>query len=275
MTAPAPPPALDPIRAFVLGTRLSWEQGLRLMLRGWRLWAGLGTITVVVALEAVLIGGTRHRSPVDLYVVINGLLVLNTILPFLTLVSSLGLTSGEIEDGTFGYLLTRPCPRIALLVGRVLAGTTVTGLALAALFTSGVLAVGLAAGNTASAKPTLALGWHLAGVGAIGGLAFTSLYSAIALYCRRPVVALVVGVSHALVWEGIVATLPGSIGRYTLTQNVRALFFEHPEIGGWAERVLFRDVELVPPATDALAFLLLASGVFIAVAWHRFAGREF
>lgn len=275
MTAPAPPPTLDPFRAFLLGTRLSWTQGLRLTLRGWRLWAGFGLVLVIVVLEGVLIGATRHRSPVDLYVVINGLLVLNTILPFLTLISSLGLTSGEIEDGTFGYLLTRPCPRIALLVGRVLAGATVTAAALTVLFMLGVVAVDIAVGRSPRTEPTASLGWHLAGVGAIGGLAFTSLYSAIALYCRRPVVALVVGVSHALVWEGIVATLPGSIGGYTLTQNVRALFFDHPEVGPWAERMLFRDVELVPPAPDALAFLLIASGIFIAVAWHRFAGREF
>lgn len=261
-----------------LGLALSFSQGVRLHLGLRNVLIGGAALVLMVGVQIViLLAAQSHLTAADAYLVFTGVMVLNLILPFASLITALGLLGGEIEQGTLVYLLVRPCPRIAILLGRVLAAATVTWLVATVMFLACHTATRLLAsvhGGVRPPTPTLDLTVHLILVAALGALGFTVLYATLVLYLRRPLVALLFGVGHALVWEGIIAFMPGSIGGYTFTQNLNALFFDRPDIGVRPRNVLFHDLQAVPTAVDAIVFLIACSVFCVFLAWYRFRGRE-
>jgi ABC-type transport system involved in multi-copper enzyme maturation permease subunit len=276
MNAPRRRPSLG---TFLPGLVFSFRSSLREQLRWRRVAIGVAGLLLLTIVQMVIVLADRGRHPAaDDYVMFTGIVVLNLILPFVSLITALGLLGGEIEEGTLVYLLVRPCPRIAILLGRTLAAAAATGLLLGLMFLSCLAAVRLLGAADSRVEPPLppfGLVRHLIAVGVLGAVAFTALYAALALFVKRPLVALLLGVGHALVWEGIIAFLPGRIGSYTFTQNLHALLFNHPAIGAWPRRVLFQDIRAVPPTADALVFLAGAVALALLAAWFRFRGREF
>ncbi|MBN2490280.1 MAG: hypothetical protein JXQ29_05470 [Planctomycetes bacterium] len=276
MSAPRP---LAPLRTFAPALLFSFRAGFRRQVR-WRRVAGAAAallLLTIVQMAIVLADRGRHPAA-DGYVLFTGIVLLNLILPFASLITALGLLGGELEEGTLVYLLVRPCPRLAIVLGRTLAAAAATGLLLVLLFLgclAAVRALGALDARIAPPMPALDLVLHLAAVGALGAVVFTALYAAFALFLKRPLIALLLGAGHALAWEGIVAFLPGSIGSYTFTQNLHALFFHHPAIGAWPRRILFQDLHAVPPAADALVFLAGTAVVSLLAAWFKFRGRQF
>jgi len=266
------------LTALCLGAALSFAQGLRLHFRPRNVLIGVAALVLMVGVQIVILFAARSRlSAADAYLLFTGVMVLNLVLPFASLITALGLLGGEIEQGTLVYLLVRPCPRIAILLGRVLAATTVTWLVATVMFLACHTVTRLLAslhGEVRPPLPSLGLTVHLILVAALGAWGFTVLYATLVLYLRRPLVALLFGVGHALVWEGIIAFMPGSIGGYTFTQNLNALFFDRPDIGVRPRQVLFRDLQAVPPAVDAVIFVIACSLFCIFLAWYRFRGRE-
>lgn len=260
-----------------LGVALSFAQGLRLHFSPRNVLIGAAALVLMVGVQIVILFAWSRLSAADAYLVFTGVMVLNLILPFASLITALGLLGGEIEKGTLVYLLVRPCPRIAILLGRVLAATTVTWLLATVMFLACHTVARLLAslhGEIRPPLPSLGLTVHLIVVAALGAWGFTVLYATLVLYLRRPLVALLFGVGHALVWEGIIAFMPGSIGGYTFTQNLNALFFDRSDIGVRPRGVLFRDLQAVPPAVDAVVFMIACSLFCIFLAWYRFRGRE-
>jgi ABC-type transport system involved in multi-copper enzyme maturation permease subunit len=273
-----PSPNPSALATLWLGVALSFSQGLRRHFSPRDVLIGVAALVLMVGVQSVILFADRSRlSAADAYLVFTGVMVLNLVLPFASLITALGLLGGEIEQGTLVYLLVRPCPRIAILLGRVLAAATVTWLLATAMFLACHTVARLLAslhGDVRPPLPTPGLTCHLIVVAALGAWAFTVLYATLVLYLRRPLVALLFGVGHALVWEGIIAFMPGSIGGYTFTQNLNALFFDRPDIGVRPRAVLFRDLQAVPPAADAVVFLIACSLFCIFLAWYRFRGRE-
>lgn len=260
-------------RRFPLGILLSARHGFRRLTTLRKLAIAAVALTLLLGVETTMLIASAHRSaPLDVYVIYCGFMILNFVLPFLSLITALGMLGGEIESGMLAYLLTRPCPRLAILLGRLIATAGATAGVVACLVVAGLGVAEAATRGSLGVGASLPL--DLVAVGALGSLAFSALYLALVLCCRKPIVALAFGAAHAIVWEGIVAALPGRIGAYTLTQNLRALFFDDPQIGSWARRFLFRDAQAVPPADDALVFLTGVTLAAIALAWYRFAGRE-
>ncbi len=268
----------NPAVTFVLGMTLSFRQGLRLNFRPRKVLVAATVMLLLIGVQVTMaLADRRNHSATDLYLVFTSLLVLNLILPFLSLITALGLLGGEIEQGTLVYLLIRPCPRLSILLGRTLAAAAVTVGVLAVLFLAcfgTVYLIGRIGSGLRPPLPPFALAVHLTSIGGLGALVFTSLYSALILYCKRPLVALLLGLTHALIWEGVVALLPGTIGGYTFTQNLRSLFFDHPAVGPWPRLVLFRDSQLVPHVNDAVVFLAGCTVVFVLLGWFKFRGRE-
>jgi ABC-2 type transport system permease protein len=133
---------------------------------------------------------------------------LTVVLPVLALIIGNGVLGTEIDDGTLAHVLAKPLPRreivlskLAVAVG-VTAVTTGVPLALTGLIAgSGSLALGLAAGSL------------------VGALAYCSLFAALSLLTRRPVL---VGLAYILIWESLLQNiLDGtrvlSVYQYVLT----------------------------------------------------------
>lgn len=123
---------------------------------------------------------------------------LGVVVPLLGLIIGLGAISGEIDDGSIVYLLTKPVSRYAIAATKALV--------------AGAVAVGAAAVPTYAAAIVLGLDLRLAGGFALGAAVAALAYSAV-IICLSVVTraAVQIGLLYVLVWEGIVGRfVPGA-----------------------------------------------------------------
>jgi ABC-2 type transport system permease protein len=161
---------------------------------------------LVVAL-ALLSNGLGGR-PSDWAQPVIFVLGLSVMLPVLALIIGTGVLGSEIDDGTISHILAKPLPRrviiLSKLVVAVVVTTLVTGVPLAI--------IGLIAGSSRLAGALF--------VGAlVGSLAYCSLFTALSMLTRRPVL---IGLAYILVWESLLTNLLTgtrvlSIDQYVLT----------------------------------------------------------
>lgn len=135
------------------------------------------------------------------------------VLPVMALIVGASVLGSEIDDGTAVHILTKPLPRRAVVLPKLLVGFLVTVVTVGAA----MLATGLLA---RSAEPGLALGM-LAGT-AVGALSYCALFLALSLLTRRPVL---IGLAYLVVWESLLANLVSgtsvlSIQQYSLATTV-------------------------------------------------------
>jgi ABC-2 type transport system permease protein len=115
------------------------------------------------------------------------------VLPVLALIVGASVLGSEIDDGTAVHVLAKPLPRREIVLSKLLVAFVVTTLVAG----SGMLLTGLVAGSGR-------LGAGLLAGTAVGALAYTSLFLAVSLLTRRPVL---VGLAYILVWEGLLTNL--------------------------------------------------------------------
>jgi ABC-2 type transport system permease protein len=166
---------------------------------------------LVVGLGALTQGlGVEPRDWVDPVIFGLGLAV---VLPVLALIIGNGVLGSEIDDGTLAHILAKPLPRHQIILTKLVVAvgvtTVTTGLPLAF--------AGLLSGET-----SLAVG--LVAGAFVGSLAYCSLFGALSLLTRRPVL---IGLAYILIWESLLTNLlPGtrtlSIYQYVLTVVDRA-----------------------------------------------------
>jgi ABC-2 type transport system permease protein len=115
------------------------------------------------------------------------------VLPVLALIVGASVLGSEIDDGTAVHVLAKPLPRREIVLSKLLVAFLVTTLVVGA----GMLLTGLIAGSAR-------LGAGLLAGTAVGALAYTSLFLAVSLLTRRPVL---VGLAYILVWEGLLTNI--------------------------------------------------------------------
>ncbi len=179
----------------------------------------------------------------------------------LALITGIGFTSGEIEEGTVGYLYLGALPRWAIVGIQIAVGA----LALTALLGLRVLLTGLAAGLAARGAPRDLWG-DAAGMTAAAGagtLASLGFYAACGLAFRRP---LAVAVVATFFWELMMTSLPVRFAAWTLTNNLRALMLQLVFDGQRGS--LYRYVRNYdfPTYGEASFFLSAAAALFLAAA---------
>jgi len=111
------------------------------------------------------------------------------VLPVVALVVGTGVLGSEIDDGTLAHVLAKPLPRSEIILSKLLVAVLVTAVTVCVPF----FLVGLVAGS-------VSLGIGLVVGGLLGSLAYCSLFVALSLLTRRPVL---VGLVYVLVWEGL------------------------------------------------------------------------
>jgi ABC-2 type transport system permease protein len=157
---------------------------------------------------AVLFDGLGAR-PEDWVEVIVGALGLGVVLPVLALIIGSGVLGSEIDDGTLAHILAKPLPRREILLSKLVIAvgvtTVTTGVPFALLGViagSGELALGLAAGA------------------AVGSLVYCSLFTALSVATRFPVL---IGLAYVLVWEGLLTNILSGAGVLSVQQYVRTV----------------------------------------------------
>jgi len=161
---------------------------------------------LVVGLALLTQGtGVRPEDWVEPVILVLGLTV---VLPVLALIIGNGVLGSEIDDGTLAHVLAKPLPRREIILSKLVVAVVITTI------TTGVpLALaGLIAGSTS-------LGVGLFAGAFVGSLAYCTLFAALSMLTRRPVL---IGLAYILIWESLLQSiLEGtrvlSIYQYVLT----------------------------------------------------------
>lgn len=182
----------------------------------------------------------------------------------LALIFGLSLSSGEIEDGTAGYLYLGALPRWLV----VLLQAGVTAAVLSAMLLASLLLTGLAAGFRTGGVPHLL---HYAAVCTLAGGAALTVALSYTLTCglvfRSPLGALAAAVIPVFFWELMVTLLPVRFAAWTVTNNVRGLLLSLL-FDGRRVQPFFNYVQnyTLPSYGEATLFLSALSGLFLSTA---------
>lgn len=135
------------------------------------------------------------------------------LLPLFTLAYASGAIGAEREGRTLIWLITRPLPRWAIYVAKLLGGLPwCVGVTLA-----GFLIICLAGGELG--RKSLTVYWPVAAAGAV---TFGCVFHMVGALFRRPTV---VGMVYVFFFEMLVPNLPGGLKLFSLNYYLRSLFY--------------------------------------------------
>lgn len=179
----------------------------------------------------------------------------------LCLIYGISQTSGEIEDGTVGYLYLSAVPKWLIIMTQLLVtAATLTALLFASFFSTGAAA-------SLSSKGMLQPFWRpVLGctlVGGVGVLLCLSFYYTCGLGFRRP---LAVAITATFFWELVIPFLPIRFTAYTVTTNLRALAKDLAFGDAWPAWNKYVSSELAPDYGHASMFLSILSALFLVTA---------
>jgi ABC-2 type transport system permease protein len=219
-----------------------FTHALRDFARGRRLlvWLLVAGLAYGIGLAYVKVNGSAPRQ--DTYVLLSSVLSYR-ILALAAAIFSMAVVAQEVEGRTIVYLLTRPVPRQALLLGRALAAAVVV------FFVTSLSAIAVSLATRGSHNPLLAK--DLIAL-AVGALAYTGFFTLVSLVLNRAMVACLL---FAFGWETLAAGVPGDLKLLTLNTHVMAL----------AERPVPQ--ESSTDFLDAIGSMLGSTGVSANVAW--------
>lgn len=145
---------------------------------------------------------------------------LQAMAPLLGLFFGPMLVGEEVESQTLAYLLTRPVPRTALVVGRFLAylliASTILAVSVALTFTA---CTGLGVLRFSGANLALLAHYEVVGVMALVGYGAVMMF--LGAWLKRPIVA---GILFVFGWQRIAMIIPGLVDFLTIEKYVRSLF---------------------------------------------------
>jgi ABC-type transport system involved in multi-copper enzyme maturation permease subunit len=181
-----------------------------------------------------------------------------------------GALGEEIDGRTVPYLLTRPVPRTALVIGRWLVAAFTASSLLGAGYVVLYVATVAPMGGDALLVDLPILGHALVGM-ALSMLAYCAVFMLFAVLIKWP---LLVGLVLLFVWEEFAATMPGNIARYTLLHHVYTLMARWS--GDEAYHLLARpeNIELLP-ASDSLQVLAWVVVSSLAVSLWKFRRKAY
>jgi ABC-type transport system involved in multi-copper enzyme maturation permease subunit len=216
--------------------------------------------------RAVLVARVPPQlSGLDLYAVVVAVYYVRNLLPLAALFYATALVADEVEGKTLPYLLTRPIPRAAILLGKFAAylATTLTLTLPATVVTFFLLLTARGFAGLGASVPDL---FRDMGVMVLALLAYGALFTLLGVLLRRPVIP---GLLFLFGWE-LIANLPGYLPRFTITAWLRSLMAHRPAEEGLAG--LFGQVL---PAGMSLGVLAALIAGFLGLSVWIFSTREY
>lgn len=146
----------------------------------------------------VRLGGTRPNAVGPS---LEGLVV-SSVLPLVALVFGTAALGSELDDGTAVHVLTKPIPRWAIVVPKLVVAGSLTALL---LFPATILC-GIMIGGTGSRELGLTFAYAIAVL--VGSFVYSAIFVALSAATSR---GLVIGLAYSLLWEGLLsAALKGT-----------------------------------------------------------------
>lgn len=256
-------------------------------------------LTLVPALVAFVVALTSHRAtPASLSVNIAWKLLLQTILPLVTLIAGSAVVAEEVEDRTITYLFTRPIPRASLLFGRYASTLVFLGavfalatflLLLAAANAHGVpgshahemksltpseFTATIKSGSSATSSASTAIDWGirapLYAAVLCGVVVYSALFAALGTFFKQPIL---VGLGYAFAVEGFLSNLPGKNQALTIQYHLRSVIAEHGS-KAWERMPGFKSTAF-ESAERAYVVLGIIAVTLLAIGAWRLTRREF
>ena len=161
-------------------------------------------LMLLVAGAPVLLGliiradGARRESLVP---ALEGLIIMS-VLPLVALIFGTAALGTELDDGTAVHILTKPIPRSAIIVPKLLVAGGLT----AVLLVPSTILSGILIGGTSSHQLAITFAFALAAL--IGSFVYCAIFVALSAATSR---GLMIGLGYSLIWEGVLAgALPGT-----------------------------------------------------------------
>jgi len=170
-----------------------------------------------VGTSVIRVNGVRVGGPV-IFGGLFWLLYLRFVVPVLGAFYGTSLMSDEVEDRTITYLMTRPIPRGAIIVGKYLAYLICTVMVVLPSVTAAYLLVVPVGGGSIGATFPLLLADL--GILAVGLAVYGAVFALIGALVPRPLVA---GLLLVFGWEQVALLVPGYLRRFTVAHYLQSL----------------------------------------------------
>jgi ABC-2 type transport system permease protein len=229
----------------------------------------LGLIPVVVAILARIFLRGRSGELAAVSTEILMVFFLQIYIVILALFYGTSITAEEIENKTLTYLITRPVPKPAIVVGKFAAYA-------ALLFVMVAIGLGVSyfiLNATRLGDPSLyGTFFRYLGVLGLGILAYMAFFAFLGTILKR---AIIIGLIFGFGWENIIQYFPGSTQRFSIVHYLKSLLPYKPATGGGrGVALLLFQLEPTPPLVAALMLAAIA-GVFLAIACWIFRTKEY
>ena len=244
---------------FGLGRRMGRTRTFALL--------GLFPMAMAVAARIIMRGRTGDLAAVSTEILM--VFFLQFYIVILALFYGTSVTAEEVENRTLSYLLTRPVPKPAMVLGKFAAYA-------ALMFAMVAVGLGISFFILNAARmgdPALyATFFRYLGVLGLGILAYTAFFAFLGTILKR---AIILGLVFGFGWETVIQYFPGSTQRFSIVHYLKSLLPYRPGSGGGrgVALLLFR-LEPTSPALAVLA-LLGITAAFLALACAIFRAKEY
>jgi ABC-2 type transport system permease protein len=234
---------------------------LGILLGGPVLLAGAVRLVVFLYAQGFRINGAAAEGA-SVFGLMIWLLYIRFTIPVLGVFFGTALIADEVDDKTITYLVTRPIPRSAVLLGKYLAYLAVTVLLVVpSVILVFFLIVPMGGSTIAGSFPALVKDL---GMLAVGLAAYGAVFALVGTRLKRP---LIVGLVFAFGWEPGVLLFPGYLKRFTVAYYLQGLVtHEMPQDS--AVSILMQVFHEVPSVLGSLVPLAL---IVVGALW--LAGR--
>jgi ABC-type transport system involved in multi-copper enzyme maturation permease subunit len=234
-----------------------------------RVFAILGLMPVALAVIVRVVLHGRAGLMAAVFTDILMVFFLQFYIVILALFYGTSVTAEEVENRTLSYLLTRPLPKPAIVLGKY-AAYTLLMFAMVSLSLALSYFIMNAARLTDPALYLTFLGYL--GVLGLGILAYTAFFTFLGTLLKR---AIIVGLVFGFGWENVIQYFPGSTQRFSVVHYLKSLLPYRPMSGGGkgVALLLFR----LEPTAPLAAVLMLAviTAALLALACWIFRTKEY
>jgi len=210
----------------------------------------------------------------DIFVYMMKFMTINVLVPLLARFCATRQVGEDVESNTLVYMLTRPTPRSAWVLGRYLAYFAVTSLlVLVSIFLSFIACTALP--GISLNLPDLLLMGRFMGVALLAVMAYGAFALFLGAATKRPIVY---GVLFVYGWQGLAFVIPGVIDFLTIQKYTDALLPKLAAQAGaemTAELANIQKQAFAVEGVPALVTLFAMTAVFLAWSIYTVRTREY
>jgi ABC-2 type transport system permease protein len=235
-----------------------------------RVFAVLGLIPVALAVVVRLFLHGRAGLMADVSTEILMVFFLQFYIVILALFYGTSVAAEEVENRTLSYLITRPIPKPAIVLGKFSAYAGLMFAMVAASLALSYFILNAARLSEPGVFPTFFR--YLAVLG-LGILAYMAFFTFLGTILKR---AIIVGLMFGFGWENVIQYFPGSTQRLSVVHYLKSLLPYHPGSvsGGRGVALLLFRLEPTRPLTAVLT-LVAVTAVLLGLACWVFRTKEY